>query len=104
MAAARQKEMNVSITEDATISLTRSEGGAAYVLEDAILMVSARLPAFWSQGGAGFLAALAESISESITSQSECCRRHWSLESARSFVIAEQLFCVFNKADEHHHR
>lgn len=71
MAAARQKEMKVSITEDATISLTRSEGGAANVRLDAISMVSARLPAFWSRG-AEILAALAESISESISSQSEC--------------------------------
>jgi hypothetical protein len=37
MAAARQKEMNVSITEDATISRTRSEGGATVVREDAIV-------------------------------------------------------------------
>jgi hypothetical protein len=36
MAAARQKEMNVSITEDATMSRTRFEGGATIVLEDAI--------------------------------------------------------------------
>src|SRR5450631_628167 len=38
MAAARQNEMNVSITEDATISRTRSEGGATVVREDAIRM------------------------------------------------------------------
>jgi len=31
IAAARQKEMKVSITEDATMSRTRSEGGAAVV-------------------------------------------------------------------------
>ena len=36
MAAARQKEMNVSITEDATISRTRSDGGATVVRVDAI--------------------------------------------------------------------
>jgi hypothetical protein len=36
MAAARQKEMNVSITEDATISRTRSDGGATIVRVDAI--------------------------------------------------------------------
>ncbi len=36
MAAARQKEMNVSITEDATINRTRSLGGATVVREEAI--------------------------------------------------------------------
>jgi hypothetical protein len=36
MAAARQNEMNVSITEDATMSLTRSDGGATVVRVDAI--------------------------------------------------------------------
>jgi hypothetical protein len=36
MAAARQKEMNVSITEDATMSRTRSDGGATVVRVDAI--------------------------------------------------------------------
>jgi hypothetical protein len=41
MAAARQKEMKVSITEDATMSRTRSGGGATVVLEDAI----AKMPA-----------------------------------------------------------
>jgi hypothetical protein len=43
MAAARQKEMNVSITEEATIRRTRFEGGATKVL-DAIVNVSARRP------------------------------------------------------------
>ncbi len=38
---ARQKEMNVSITEDATIRRTRSLGGATVVREEAI----AKLPA-----------------------------------------------------------
>jgi len=45
MEAARQKEMNVSITEDATMSRTRSEGGATVVREDAIVEVPARVPA-----------------------------------------------------------
>jgi hypothetical protein len=52
MAAARQKEINVSITEDATMSRTRSEGGATVVRLDAIAMVPARWPAisaYWSE-------------------------------------------------------
>jgi len=36
MAAARQKEINVSITEDATMRRTRSDGGATVVRVDAI--------------------------------------------------------------------
>jgi hypothetical protein len=36
--------MNVSITEDATMSRTRSEGGATVVLKDAIRRVPARQP------------------------------------------------------------
>ena len=46
MAAARQKEMNVSITEDATMSRTRSVGGATVVRVDAIVKMPARPPAF----------------------------------------------------------
>jgi hypothetical protein len=46
MAAARQKEMNVSITEEATMSRTRFEGGATIVRLDAIAFVPARRPAF----------------------------------------------------------
>jgi len=46
MAAARQKEMNVSITDDATMSRTRSEGGATVVREDAMACVPERFPAF----------------------------------------------------------
>ena len=44
MAAARQKEMKVSITEEATISLTRSLGGATVVRVEAIARVPARQP------------------------------------------------------------
>jgi hypothetical protein len=45
MEAARQKEINVSITEDATMSRTRSEGGPTVVREDAMAWVPERLPA-----------------------------------------------------------
>jgi hypothetical protein len=38
--------MNVSITEDATMSRTRAEGGTTVVLEDAIARVPALAPAF----------------------------------------------------------
>jgi len=50
MAAARQKEMNVSITEDATMSFTRAEGGAKVVRVDAIAIVLALQPAFLGCG------------------------------------------------------
>jgi hypothetical protein len=39
--------MNVSITEDATMSLTRSEGGATVVLLDAIVIVPAQRQLSW---------------------------------------------------------
>jgi hypothetical protein len=52
IAAARQKEMNVSITEDATISRTRSDGGATVVREEAIVKVPARRPANYIPWGA----------------------------------------------------
>jgi hypothetical protein len=42
MAAARQKEMNVSITEEATMSRTRSFGGATVVRVEAIAKGPAR--------------------------------------------------------------
>ena len=54
MAAARQKEMNVSITDDATMRRTRFEGGATIVLLDAIAWVPAEQPAFWSRERAIF--------------------------------------------------
>jgi hypothetical protein len=41
--------MNVSITEDATMSRTRSEGGATVVLVDAIASLPASLPAIHQQ-------------------------------------------------------
>jgi hypothetical protein len=43
--------MNVSITEDATISRTRFERGATVVRVDAIAMMPARRPAFWMKEG-----------------------------------------------------
>jgi hypothetical protein len=42
MAAARQKEMKVSITEEATMSRTRSWGGATVVREEAIALKAGR--------------------------------------------------------------
>jgi hypothetical protein len=42
--------MNVSITEDATMSLTRSEGGAKVVRVDAIAIVPAQETAFFDCG------------------------------------------------------
>src|SRR5450631_1118511 len=45
MEAARQKEMKVSITEDATMRRTRSEGGPAVVLEDAMSKGPEQTPA-----------------------------------------------------------
>src|SRR5579863_2101594 len=54
MAAARQKEINVSITEDATISRTRSEGGATVVREDPIASSRHEAGSLPSLGGAVF--------------------------------------------------
>ncbi len=51
MAAARQKEMNVSITEDATMSRTRSDGGATVVRVDAITNVRLYVSAAQSPKG-----------------------------------------------------
>ena len=48
MEAARQKEMNVSITEDATMRRTRSEGGATVVRVDAIVCVPAKFGGYIS--------------------------------------------------------
>lgn len=50
MAAARQNEMNVSITEDATMSRTRLDGGATVVRVDAIVKVLAQMPALQVKG------------------------------------------------------
>src|ERR1035437_8176684 len=69
MAAARQKEMNVSITEDATMSLTRSEGGAKVVRVDAIAIVPAPEPAFLGCGSLYHRPHFVEFIAKSRWSQ-----------------------------------
>jgi hypothetical protein len=46
--------MNVSITEDATISRTRSEAGANVVRVDAIVILPERWPAFSGYGAENF--------------------------------------------------
>jgi hypothetical protein len=69
MAAARQKEMNVSITEDATISRTRSEVGATVVRLDAIAMVPAQEPAILGSGSVNHSPSCGESMSELQRSQ-----------------------------------
>jgi hypothetical protein len=61
--------MNVSITEDATISRTRSEGGANVVRVDAIVIVPERWPAFSGYEGGKTCPPCGESIAESIESQ-----------------------------------
>jgi hypothetical protein len=69
MAAARQKEMNVSITEDATIRRTRLEGGATVVRVDAIVIVPVFDTAFSDRGKSNYPPPCGESISESNESQ-----------------------------------
>src|ERR1017187_9914897 len=69
MAAARLKEINVSITEDATMSLTRSEGGAKVVRVDAIAIVPAPERAFLGCGCCNHRPHCDEFISKSRWSQ-----------------------------------
>src|ERR1035438_9582770 len=69
MAAALQKEMNVSITEDATMSLTRSEGGAKVVRVDAIAILLAPERAFLGYGSGNHRPHFVEFISNSRRSQ-----------------------------------
>jgi hypothetical protein len=69
MAAARQKEINVSITEDATMSLTRSEGGAKDVRVDAIAIVPAPELAFLGCGSGNHRPHFVEFIAKSRRSQ-----------------------------------
>ena len=103
MAAARQKEMKVSITDDATISRTRLEGGATVVRLDAILRVSARLPAFWSQGEQKSLPpSLSLLLNRCLVNRIVKCR-YLRRETTNS-VGPEQFLGVFNKADEDHYR
>ena len=93
----------MSITEDATISRTRSEGGAAVVRVDAISGVSARLPAYWSQGEQKSLPpSLSLLLNRCLVNRIVKCR-NLSREMAGS-IRPEQFLCVFNKADEDHHR
>jgi hypothetical protein len=66
--------MNVSITEDATMSRTRLEIGATVVRVDAIVKVPAHMPALQEKGPYRRL-PFGESSSESIQSQYKIKRR-----------------------------
>ena len=102
MAAARQKEMNVSITEDATISRTRSEGGATVVRVDAIVRVSSLKPVLWNgKGRTAACPALSLCPIQSSVKPNRQGKSSTGFELV--LVLSEQLFAVMNKTDEHNH-
>ena len=73
MAAARQKEMNVSITEDATMSRTRLDGGATVVRVDAIVRVPSLEPVLWNrESSTAARPALSLFPNESSVNQNGC--------------------------------
>ena len=102
MAAARQKEMNVSITEDATISRTRSEGGATVVREDPIAIMPARKPGrLPSLGGAVFnRTPCDEFISEMLLSQQDRFFDLFRSGTGYSLFLAEKFFPILEKTDQ----
>jgi len=90
----------VSITEDATMSRTRSEGGATVVRVDAIVRMSSLEPVLWTgrRRTAACPALSLCSIQSSVkpNRQGKSCTRLQLV-----LVLSEQLFAVLNKADEH---
>jgi hypothetical protein len=97
--------MNVSITEDATISRTRSEGGATVVRVDAIVPVLAldsSLGLLERKDRHALRQFYFPSEAESMR-RSGRCRRRPIRAGLRRFVFAEELFAVFDKAEKDDH-
>jgi hypothetical protein len=103
MAAARQKEMKVSITEDATISRTRLEGGATVVREDPIAKVPAKMPAAYHPGGQKTIERPAMSL---FANSRGVNRKPAEAEADQGIglVFADEFLEVFEKADQNHDR
>ena len=103
MAAALQKEINVSITEDATMSLTRSEGGAKVVRVDAIAIVPAQGRLSWV-AGTEIIACTSLSL---LPKQGGVNGRERVMENCalgarlRRLILAEELSSILDKTDEH---
>ena len=102
MAAARQKEMNVSITEDATMSRTRLDGGATVVRVDAIVRLPSR-----ETGALDSRERIRRPPCAEFMSKLKQCQSSWTglsrTQKHPALVLSEQLFAIFNEADEHHH-
>lgn len=102
MAAARQKEMNVSITEDATMRRTRSEGGATVVLLDAITKLPGLCPAAcfpWVEISALLALPCGESSAELSWSQCEFLAVILS-HKRKELILSKELLAVLHKADK----
>ena len=101
MAAARQKEMKVSITEDATMRRTRSLGGATVVRDEAIAEVPARGRLSKVKGR-----ALNGRPAESLLANYSRVNRNKQLVHClgHTLVLLKQFLGVLHEADEDHHR
>jgi hypothetical protein len=98
--------MKVSITEDATIRRTRSEGGATIVRLDAIAIVPARRPAVSRYGSENHDTPRDEYISESSASQwkiADVMQAGSSSAPFRRFVPAYKFLAIFEETDENDH-
>jgi hypothetical protein len=101
MEAARQKEINVSITEDATMSLTRSEGGPTVVRVDAMARVPERLPAIYIPKS-----AIIRGPWVSVCPNWGGVNRKERVDAlarmmGKLLILAEQLFSIFDETDEY---
>jgi hypothetical protein len=96
--------MNVSITEDATISRTRLEGGATVVREDPIAINAGENPAAYHPlGGPYFTERPAMSLFLKRWSVNKIDFWKSHLSKAALFP-AEEFFRIFEKTDQDYHR
>ena len=103
MAAARQKEMNVSITEDATMSRTRLDGGATVVRVDAIVRVPSLEGTDALELGGPTTARPALSLCPDESSVNQNGQALSRGQKQPALILSEQLFTVFNEADDYDH-
>jgi hypothetical protein len=106
--------MKVSITEDATMSLTRSEGGATVVREDAMVWAPVFEPAVDYPKS---VIVVRPAVSLCLKQSGVNRNRRLPIPPAKTELVpifaepfllvvvsAEQFFAILNKADQHYYR
>ena len=93
----------MSITDDATIRRTRLDGGATVVLGAIVWLPSLKKTVNLDSRRPYHRPPFAEFMVEFAHCQSRSSAIRNVPEKSIFLVLAEQLFTVFDKADDHHH-